>query len=201
LINRGKYYYDYSATSRDHLNRAIKHLENFDMNSEVSCLFYAALELRFGIEARLFEYIDATFNSLQMNSSVIKEYVAARLLKRLISADEYADKKATLKITSEETHSSTILEYTPVTKELAKMHGKLGEMLHYKFIRNNPNWILKVEISGKEGKTLMYYRKFLDEVVVELKEATRGSLLSHSKFTKIVENIIEEESDEREMLL
>lgn len=84
------------------------------MNSEVSCLFYAALELRFGIEARLFEYIDATFNSLQMNSSVIKEYVAARLLKRLISADEYADKKATLKITSEETHSSTILVTCPL---------------------------------------------------------------------------------------
>jgi hypothetical protein len=38
-------------------------------------LFYAALELRMGIEARLFEYLDASLNTHKESSKSTKEIV------------------------------------------------------------------------------------------------------------------------------
>ena len=77
--------YEYPAHSRAFLSRAKQHLKAFDDNSNVSSLFYASLELRFGIESRLYEYIDATFKSQKKDSSKVKEYVASKLLKKLIN--------------------------------------------------------------------------------------------------------------------
>ena len=186
--------YEHKIHARAFLDRAIANLEVFDFESKASCLFYAALELRFGIEARLFEYLEATLKSQKKDSSTIKEYIATKLLKKLTVEDENADKPVTLSIPSGGEKTGVSMQYTPVTKELAQMHGKLGELLHFKFFRNNRNWYIKIIQEDPSFKSLIYFRNFLEDVVNELKQATSGMLLTHPRFTEIINEVIDSEN-------
>jgi hypothetical protein len=192
LINTDDLLYKYSAHSRAHLDRAKKLLEKFDNEDDVSSFFYAALELRFGIEARLYTYIEATYDLMGLDKNGIKDYVATKLLRRLISVDTDACKPVVLKVTEEQTGESVMLNYTPVTPKLAKMHGHLGEILHFKFFRNNSRWYFKGELRDSSQKTLLTYRRFLEDIINELDQATRGTLLCIPKFTQLVQDILEE---------
>jgi hypothetical protein len=177
------------------LARAKESLARFDNDGAVDDFFSAALLLRFGIEARLFEYLDATLQSMGKSGDLISDYVASKLLKLLVAADPRAAFDGAVRLTSDQTGQSTTLVFTPVSAELASIHGKLGGLLHFTFFRNNSNWYIRSTSKDGEFRTLLDYRRFLEQAVGELTYATSGRLLSHPRFTEIVADIVAENAD------
>jgi len=159
-------------------------------------LFYAALELRFGIEARLYEYIDATCQSLGVLSEERKEYAGTLLLKRLLRLDSDAGKEMTITI-GDGSGVGVSLAYTPVTSVLAQMHGQLGGMMHVTFFRQNQDWSALAPTGAYGRQSLVFYRRFLGEVDVALAEATRGTMLMNPLFTRTFVQILSEEEAAR----
>jgi len=178
-------YFNYNISAIHYLKHAKEQLQLFD-SGVIEGLFYGALDLRFGIEARLFEYIEASCLKLTLKHS--KEYVATKLLIILSKGNPYVDKPGGLIIKSSGEKSGSRLYYTPVTKELACYHGKLGEMLHFKFFKNNVDWFIKQRLlpEGGRQKSLLDWRDILDDVVRELEYATSGHLLAHPTFEKLL---------------
>lgn len=183
---------NYHISARAFLNRASAHLSKYENEECVESFFYAALELRFGIEARLNDYLKAALQTIGKDSKDIKDYVASKLLKRLISIDPEADSFSRLRITCEESENSTTLCFTPVSQRLASIHGQLGEFLHYKFFNNNKHWFCKKPLGKISDKSISDYVPLIKEGLEELKVATSGSLLSNPRFTAIVADVANE---------
>jgi hypothetical protein len=180
----------YFIGARGFLDRARVALGEFDASEDVSALLAAALQLRLGIEARLNEYLTATLRSLGHENSKIKEYTATVLLKRLTGLNPRADHTMRLRITPEQGPPNTIqFDYTPVTEELARIHGRLGDMLHYTFFANREAWFVRTRTAQGRIVTLLDARDLVERGIVELAEATRGTLLAHRSFTELVEEL------------
>jgi len=172
-------FFKYNIPSVSFLERARNNIEVFDEEEKPEFLFYAALELRYGIEARLNEYIDASMKRQKNSPKRIKEYSASKLLKILAGLEPESKNHSRLTISIPGTNISSTLEYTPVTQELASAYGKLGEILHFKFFRNNPHWYYKDRIIEDLGdKSLLDYRDLLISFSNELEAANRGILLA-----------------------
>jgi hypothetical protein len=105
--------FQFQAHSRAFLNRAREHLARFETDSQVQSFFYAALELRFGIEARLNEYLAPELKAIGKMSKDVPEYVATKLLKKLARIDSTSVQSATLRFTSEQTGVSSVLTTLP----------------------------------------------------------------------------------------
>jgi len=184
-------YFDYNIPSFCFLERARKQLELFDSGS-IESLFYAALELRTGIEARLFEYLDASMGDNKKKlSGLSKDYVATKLLKKLSAIDPNSEKYTAVYFGKDRQHLEFAFEYTPFTKQLAEYHGMLGEILHFKFFRNNKDWYYKERLFEKHKvKSLLDYRDWLEMVAKELEVVTRGDLLKHPAFDQLVDEVV-----------
>lgn len=150
----------------------------------------SALELRFGIEARLDVYLRATLKQLGQENSTIAEYRASKLLKQLVKANPHASGGRSVRFTSNETGSVTQFEYTPVSPELAKLHGTLGELLHYKFFSTRKAWMVKQRSNRGRLETALDARDLVERGQGWLAEACRGTLLSSSSFTSSVEKLV-----------
>jgi hypothetical protein len=193
MNNAKDWSFRYNIPSFCFLERARKQLKLFDEGVPES-LFYAALELRMGIEARLFEYIEASLRADKKPTRQMKDYKATKLRKKLSGIDPNAVDPATLIIAIEGSGQGNALEYIPITKQLAKNHGELGGMLHFNFFKNNKYWYYKKRLSQEhKEKSLLDYRDFLEEVAKELKKANRGRLLAHPKFIEFIDKLNEEE--------
>jgi len=177
--------YQHGISSHAFLQRARTALSAFDAESRVDALFNAALELRFGIEARLYEYIGGALSTLHQPARRIKDYSATRLLAVLTELDPHAGGRVALRITSDQTGHATELHYTPVTKELAAVHGKLGGLLHYTYFANNEMWYFRRRFDGA-GQTLLNARDLVQQGIEQLAQATAGSLLAPPRFTEVV---------------
>lgn len=184
--------FEHMIHSRAFLDRAKVHLAQFDQEQTPANLFYAALELRFGIEARLNEYLSPILKELGKDPISETEYAGTKLLKKLLRLDPDAEKAWMLRITSEVSGSQSQMEFTPVSRHLAALHGQLGDCLHFKFFSANEHWYLKPRATGISGKTLWNVRDLLEETVNELSEATRGILTGHPRFTEFVQDALQE---------
>ena len=181
--------------ARAFLARAREHMSAFRANDdETHRLFYAALELRFGIEARVSEYLQTAMKNLGRDASEVNDYVASKLLNRLTQIEPNYEQAGVLRITNEQNGHQTVLEFTPVTRELARLHGKLGELLHYKFFLNNKYWQLKKPLGGQPHRSIGDFAALVDDGISQLAKATRGSLLGHMRFTQIVSEVLGEEA-------
>lgn len=127
-------------------------------------LFYAAFELRCGIEARMQQYLGA---QEQISKKKKKGWEIAKLAKNLEKVFRTGDKIiefAFFDIKNE--NIEHVFYYTPVNSKLAKMGQKLGDYLHaMKTYRpeNDPWW------AGT--------RNFLEDVYFELQKANKGTIL------------------------
>ena len=175
-------FFDYSAGSRSFLNRAKERLAAYDEGAYVSDLLYAALELRMGIETRLYEYLAPVCQSRGTSVERLKEYSATRLLRKLVELDPDAHDAESSPEAVEARLPSTLFEYTPVSSRLARMHGQLGDMLHARFFVTNRHWNLRASMLSRGSKSMVDCREFLSEVVAELETATDGGLLVSPKF-------------------
>ena len=170
----------------------MEHLARFEREESVESFFYAALELRFGIEARLNEYLGPALKSIGKDSTSISEYVATKLLNSLISIDPNAGCPSTLRITGEQDGNSMVMQFTPVSRRLAAIHGQLGELLHFKFFINNENWVVRKPLGGNPHRSIADFLPLLKEGIAELQQATSGALLSNRHFTQLVQQVANE---------
>ncbi len=150
----------YGVSSRDYLSRAKQRL----CESKLESLFYAAFELRCGIESRMKEYLDA---QEFVSEKKKKGWKIAKLGKNIEKIFRTGDKIAEITIMDKNTGS--IIDkfyYTPVNLKLKEMGEKLGNILHSmkKFRKEDDKWWFKT-------------KKLLNDIYRELEKANSGTLL------------------------
>lgn len=187
-------FFRFQTHSRAFLARARENLARFEMDGQVQDFYYAALELRFGIEARLNEYLSPALKRIGKEPKDVPDYVASKLLNRLAAIDPTSEQQTTLRFTSEQTGNSLVAHYTPVSRRLAAIHGQLGELLHYKFFVNNEHWLLRKLLGGNPHRSIPDFVMLLNEGMAELEQATVGKLLGNPKFTALVDEVLAEET-------
>ena len=151
----------YSTKSIGYLARAREMLDVRDNQS----LFYAAFELRCGIEARLKEYFDAQAKTTNKRRA---GWQIDKLVRQVEAVFKLSNKGLKLTVFDADTKDliSTVL-YTPVTPQLQKMGERLGDYLHsqnHEKTDTDPFWA--------------EMRKRLEMTYQELGFATSGILLA-----------------------
>lgn len=132
--------------------------------NKISFLFYAAFEIRCGVEARMNEYLE-----VQEHVSKKKKqgWQVAKLAKNIEDAFRTGEKVAVIKFVDRKTGKPEIeVRYTPVRASLRKSVEKLGNYMH---CAKKP---YELEHS--------YWKKFREELesaITELEWATSGRLL------------------------
>ncbi len=113
----------YGVHSRDYLRRARRRLD--ERSNEA--LFYAAFELRCGIEARMHQYLEARTNIAKRKK---RGWKIARLAKNLETAFRTGDKVVEFAVLRNGQKEATAFYYTPVTSRLRRMAERLGDFMH-----------------------------------------------------------------------
>lgn len=149
--------YDFSA--RGYLERAKANLQK----GVQQYLFYAAFELRCGVESRMQEYLNAWphIPKRQKTDWEIGKLGKA-VEKHFILRDQYQEWSV---VDLETGQIRVVLYYTPVTKALRINAGKLGNYLH------SPN------IDESRSVWWTEFRLLLDEMANQLETAVTGTLL------------------------
>ena len=153
---------NYKCGSRDYLARARMLL---DENSQ-QALFYAAFELRCGIEARLQEYLEVQEH---LSEKRREGWRIAELSKNLKRAFDDGDKIIEFGISDAKSGERITLYYTPVRASLKKNGQQLGNYLHP---------MKKFKVTGDVW--WKHFRELLESTYQGLKLATTGILLGPS---------------------
>ena len=186
------------ATGTGFLNRARVALRAFDEQDDVQQLFVAALMLRFGIEARLFEYIRAELPAETREADIrkISEYTATNLLARLVGLNPRAANEGTHVFRPSKGGPAFGFSYTPVTQSLAAIHGRLGGLLHFNYFAKNREWYVDERPPKSSGVvTILVSRDLIAQGIEELAQATSGTLLNNPTFASGVFQLREETED------
>jgi hypothetical protein len=172
------------------VERAQKHLQLFDEGLPEG-LFYAAFELRMGIEARLFDGLDSLrrANGLPPDENITK-YNPRELFNKIAKIDENALQPLTLTIGIPGGKAVSIMQYMPVTKTLAEDWGRMSQLLHYTFFADNPDWYAKRRLKDEYGlMSLADYRDMLGDIARRLEEASSGDLIAPPTFIKFFDEL------------
>jgi hypothetical protein len=152
---------EFGFKASDYLKRAKNRLAENTAESH----FYAAFELRCGIEARLKEYFDAQAETTKKKR---EGWQISKLAKQVETAFKSRERVIRLVVLDAET-KELISEafYTPVTKVLQKLREQLGEFLHApdKQKYENQKWLEELKL-----KTALAYK--------ELEFAVSGKLMA-----------------------
>lgn len=114
----------YIVDSKTYLERARKQLDSQSHEG----IFYAAFELRCGIEARMREYLDG-HNHISKGQK--KQWKLGKLSKAVEKF--FGDTNRVTEVTIspiQNPNEKYVAYYTPVTPELIKLGQKLGDLLH-----------------------------------------------------------------------
>lgn len=133
-------------------------------NNDLDSLFYAAFEIRCGIEARMQEYLEV---QAHVSKRKRQGWQVVKLARNIEDVFQLGEKEAVLRVRDKQTRE-VIFEarYTPVTKSLQKKAETLGNFLHAAkkyHAPDSPHW--------KE------VRSDLETAVSELEHANSGRLL------------------------
>jgi len=150
---------DYGMSARDYLMRAEQCLRQNDPKF----LFYAALELRCAVEARMREYL-ANWEHVSKNQ---KQGWEIAKLGRAAEKAFKANKLMRWRVLDNATRETNIVfYYTPVTKSLELNTKRLGDYLH-----------APKDYHPEEDRWWMEFRNLLQEMLLQTKFATTGTLL------------------------
>ncbi len=155
----------YAINAESYLTRARKQLDE----GTQSGLYYAAFELRCGVEARLHEYLNAYKRHTKVPEGKWRIPELVGDLEKAIEAGEFpsGDKIVQLDVLDkEERKIRATFYYTPVTSKLCSMAGRIGNLMHHpqQFIEDDNKWWTET-------------RAFLEEMYLELQKACRGTLI------------------------
>jgi hypothetical protein len=150
----------YDISSRGYLNRAREMLDDGGQQA----LFYAALELRSGIEARLQEYLDAQDHIARKKK---EGWRIGKFAKNIEEAFRLGNRVVQLTVIDRDSDDPPlILYYTPVTSKLKDGNQRLGALLH------------AIKRRRSDGDTWWERtRLFLEATYMELERANFGTLL------------------------
>ena len=165
----------YEITSRDYLKRALVQLAE---GSE-QALFYAAFELRCGIEARMRQYLRARED---VSAKKANGWQLNKLAREIESAFITGNKFIRIGVRHKDSKELAIcLYHTPVTAALKAQGEKLGDVLHeMKENRtSDDSWWVK-------------FRTELTETAAALRMANRGILLGPPMLRKTEEKLLME---------
>jgi hypothetical protein len=192
MANPNYPYFAYHTDAASYAERAHKQLRLFDAGNPES-LFYAAFELRTGIESRLIKGIKDLLKANNRSEKEIKGYSPENILKKLAKIDANALKPLTLTIGIPGGQTATVLQYTPVTPELARDWGRVSNVLHYMFFETNPEWYAKRRLQPEfKEMSLVDYRDMLGEIAQRLDDASSGDLLAPPVFLKFFDKLNED---------
>jgi hypothetical protein len=182
----------YGAHARAFLDRSRLALKHFDETEDVSALLAAALELRLGIEARLYDYLSAALKRKGDGKQLGDEFRATKLLNRILRVNPKATRRSVVSITNQQSGSASHLWYTPVGSELAAIHGKLGSMLHFTFFSSREHWYVRTRSSNGHVQTAYDARDLIERGQQLLAEATAGTMLTNNVFGEALQVILDE---------
>ncbi|HEY4656274.1 MAG TPA: hypothetical protein VIH22_17275 [Cyclobacteriaceae bacterium] len=152
---------EYKCEAKDYLGRARDRL----VEANPEALFYTALELRCGIEARLKEYFDAQAETTKKKR---KGWQISKLAKQVEAVFKAREKVIRLVVFDPETNSViSDAFYTPVTSKLQKLGEQLGGYLHASDKKRSKN-----------GQWLAVFREKLNETYRELEFSVSGTLMA-----------------------
>jgi hypothetical protein len=162
----------YASSAKDYLRRADDRLEENTLEG----LFYAALEVRCGIEARMRQYLKAQSH---ITKSKISGCEIGKLAKGIEEAFRTGDQIVEFSVLDgPDGKVLTQFLYTPVTNRLQKLGQQLGNYLH---ATSTP--------AQRTDEWWADFRSKLSEAVHLLRMATTGELLGapllHKKTHKI----------------
>ena len=120
----GNPFFNYDIDSLSFLERAQQQLKLFDKEEDISRLLYAALELRMGIESKLYESLDAAYSANNKRSVLQKEYQSKKLLAELLKMCPEAEEDYVLVVKKTGSRDGFGFRFTPITRTLAKRHGE-----------------------------------------------------------------------------
>jgi len=134
------------------------------IRGDIPALFYAAFELRCGIESRMSEYLEA---QAHISAKKKRGWQVAKLAKNIEDAFRIGERK-TIIVVLDSSGKKTLFsaQYTPVRKAGQKVAQQLGDYMH-KAKRHYP----------AVDKYWNHFRCILDQGVSELEFATTGILL------------------------
>jgi hypothetical protein len=148
----------YDVFSRSYLQRARARLDE----KTTEALFYAAFELRCGIEVRMQEYLEAQEH---LSKSQKRGWQIAKLGRKIEQAFRLGDRIIQITFIDPKTNNVVYsLIYTPVTSALQRDAEKLGNYMHA--LSESPT-----------GEKLIAMRAFLERVYIQLELANKGKLL------------------------
>ncbi|MBY5868780.1 hypothetical protein [Rhizobium leguminosarum] len=153
------FHMDYGMSARDYLTRAEECLRQNDPKY----LFYAALELRCAVEARMREYL-ANWEHVSKNQ---KQGWEIAKLGRAAEKAFKGNKLMRWRVLNNATRETKIvLYYTPVTKNLEANTKRLGDYLH-----------APKDYHPEDDRWWAEFRNLLQEMMMQTKFATTGTLL------------------------
>lgn len=167
----------YGLSSRDYLARARAELAS----GQPERLFYAAFELRAGVEHRLHEYLEAWEETRRRKA---RGWKVTKLGAQLDRVFRHGDTVAEIIFLDED--ASTYIGralYTPVTRALRREAERLGESLHAGKVAR-----------GRDDPWWSAFRRSLESTADQLSDATTGSLMAPplmQRSTGVVSTIIE----------
>jgi hypothetical protein len=178
-------YFSYHTDAWSYVERVRKQLQLFDAGNPEN-LVYAAFELRTGIEARLYDGLRAllqyrlTEEEKKKHAKRIEKLSTEKLFRKLATIDENTLQSYTVMIGSPGGQSTSVLQYTAVTKELAKDWTRVSQLLHYRFFIDNKEWYHKEKIYPNKDnmRSLVDYRDMLGDIANRLEQASSGDLLT-----------------------
>ena len=150
----------YDTSSRAYMTRAKL---NFDSGSNES-LFYAAFELRCGVEARLKEYVVKTQDRVSLRKT---PWEIKKLATILAKASDIHDKRYIFAFVHPKTKERHDVIYNPVSSKLRKIAQTLGDFLHCV----DQNRVLKPLFFSE-------FRQLVKQGIEELVLATSGTLIA-----------------------
>ncbi len=150
--------HEFDSSAEACAERARKLMAKGDFSSDI----YAAVEIRWGTEAKLKDYVAATES---IPKSQRKNWEVAKLGRSLETAYRAGDKMMVFTFQTADGHASTLL-YTPVVKRLRDIVERLGQFIHAPAIG--------ATVDAAWRRTL---REHLDEALPLLLLACQGQLL------------------------
>jgi len=150
----------YDASTRAYLARAKLNFESGKNDS----LFYAAFELRCGVEARLKDYVKAQGD----NASIRKTpWQIRKLVEKLAKPSGIHEKRFVLPFIHPKTGEKHYAIYNPVSSKLRRIAERLGDYLHCV----EQNRVSKSSFFSE-------FRQLVKQGIEELKSATSGTLIA-----------------------
>ena len=139
-------------------------------------MFYAAFELRCGVEARLHQYLEAYKRIALKKKRKWRIPELVEDLEEAIVAGDFpvGDEIIRLNIVGDKDREvRATFYYTPVTSKLCKMAGMVGNLMHHPQLYRNTddNWWAET-------------RAFLEEMHTELSKANQGTLIGLPSLNK-----------------